>query len=187
MSEKGALRSSSTTSRSSASSSASTAPGAEAIALFDKQLAMFEPGLGTAPTEGEQTVVPLERRPKASRKAGGAAAPDPGGLTSTAATRPQLRPLRPGDDRGERRGRLVRLVPTPWARAAQGVLDHLPIFRSPLPAPGPFAQVTHAGTGSAPRYVRRHQRQIAGDQGRRRNRRARARYLRLVAAKGVTR
>ena len=35
----------------------------EGIALFDKQLAMFEPGLGTsAPVEGEQTVVPFKAR-----------------------------------------------------------------------------------------------------------------------------
>jgi hypothetical protein len=34
----------------------------QSIALFDKQLAMFEPGLGTsAPVEGDQTVVPFER------------------------------------------------------------------------------------------------------------------------------
>ena len=35
----------------------------EHIALFDKQLAMFEPTLGTqaAPVEGDQTVVPFER------------------------------------------------------------------------------------------------------------------------------
>jgi hypothetical protein len=33
----------------------------EAIALFDRQLAMFEPGFGTAPTEGEQKVVPFAR------------------------------------------------------------------------------------------------------------------------------
>ena len=34
----------------------------QSIALFDKQLAMFEPSFGTsAPTEGDQTVVPFER------------------------------------------------------------------------------------------------------------------------------
>jgi hypothetical protein len=36
----------------------------EEIALFDKQLSMFEPGLGTAPTEGEQKVVPFARPEK---------------------------------------------------------------------------------------------------------------------------
>ena len=46
-------------------------PWREDIALFDKQLALFEPGLGTAAaTEGEQTVVPFERRPRPARKAG---------------------------------------------------------------------------------------------------------------------
>lgn len=41
----------------------------ESIALFDKQLSMFEPGLGTtAALEVEQTVVPFERRPRASAK-----------------------------------------------------------------------------------------------------------------------
>jgi hypothetical protein len=34
------------------------------IALFDRQLAMFEPGFGTAPTEGEQKVVPFARPEK---------------------------------------------------------------------------------------------------------------------------
>lgn len=42
----------------------------QSIALFDKQLAMFEPGLGTsAPVEGDQTVVPFERRPKTQQEA----------------------------------------------------------------------------------------------------------------------
>lgn len=34
------------------------------IALFDRQLAMFEPGFGTTPTEGEQTVVAFKKPDK---------------------------------------------------------------------------------------------------------------------------
>jgi hypothetical protein len=41
-------------------------------------------------------------------------------------------------------------------------------------------------TKGVPRYIRRHARQINGDQSRRRNRKARARYGRLVAAKGAS-
>ncbi len=60
--------------------------------------------LGTAPTEGEQTVRPVpERRPKASRKAGGRPRRIPRPDRHCSNTSP-LRPLRPGDDRGERRG-----------------------------------------------------------------------------------
>ena len=41
----------------------------ESIALFDRQLSLFEPGLGTpAAVEGEQTIVPFERRPKTQQK-----------------------------------------------------------------------------------------------------------------------
>ncbi len=47
----------------------------QSIALFDKQLAMFEPGLGTsAPVEGDQTVVPFER-PKGRNGAAASATP----------------------------------------------------------------------------------------------------------------
>jgi hypothetical protein len=80
-------------------------------------------------------------------------------------------------------GRAARLIASPWAPAVRGVLDKLPEFRPPLPAPGPIAKVTHASHGSAPRWVRRHAAQINGDQSCRRNRKARARYGRLVAAR----
>ncbi len=48
----------------------------QSIALFDKQLAMFEPSFGTqtAPVEGDQTVVPFER-PKGRNGAAAAATP----------------------------------------------------------------------------------------------------------------
>ena len=84
-------------------------------------------------------------------------------------------------------GRLARLVPTPWAPAAKGALSRLPSILPPLSAPGPIAEIVHAGRGAAPRYVRRHAAQVNGDQTRRRNRKARARYLRLVATRGANR
>jgi hypothetical protein len=82
-------------------------------------------------------------------------------------------------------GRVGRLIASPWAPVVRGVLDKLPELRPPLPAPGPIAKVTHASRGSAPRWVRRHAVQINGDQSRRRNRKARARFGRIVAAKGA--
>lgn len=47
----------------------------QSIALFDRQLAMFEPGLGTsAPVEGDQTVVSFFERNRAGTKQDAAAA-----------------------------------------------------------------------------------------------------------------
>ena len=84
-------------------------------------------------------------------------------------------------------GRAARLIASPWAPAVRGVLDKLPSILPPLPAPGPISKVAHVGRGAAPRYIRRHAVQINGDQMRRRNRKARARFWRIVAAAGATR
>jgi hypothetical protein len=84
-------------------------------------------------------------------------------------------------------GHAARLIASPWAPAVRGVLDKLPSILPPLPAPGPISKVVHARAGSPPRWVRRHATQINGDQTRRRNRKARAQFWRIVAAKGATR